>query len=63
MEGIYPTVFYRGGKPELIVACIRTNLAGCAYQDKDLNEQHRDAKKSRLRGNAERDKGILTIRS
>lgn len=46
MKGIYATVFYRGRKPELIEACIRANLAGCAYQDKDINEQHRDAKKN-----------------
>lgn len=45
MKGIYATVFYRGRKPELIEACIRANLAGCAYQDKDLMEQHRECKK------------------
>lgn len=43
---IRPTVFTKSKKPALIAAVMRANLAGCAYQDMDLNEQNREIKKS-----------------
>lgn len=38
-------MFTKSKKPELIAAVRRANLAGYAYQDMDLNEQHREIKK------------------
>ena len=42
---IKPVVTYRGNRPELVRLAMLLNLAGGAYQDKDLKEQYLDVKK------------------
>ena len=49
MNTIHETVFCRNPKNNAIVSAIsRGNFAGYAGQDKDLNEQYREYKKSAL---------------
>lgn len=56
MNTIHETVFCNSPKNAALVTFL--NLAGCAYQHKDLNEQYREYKKVRPCGNKERT-GIL----
>lgn len=37
--------FTNSKKPKLIKAVMLANMAGCAYQDKDIREQYSDIKK------------------
>lgn len=46
MNTIHETVFCNSPKNAALVTFL--NLAGCAYQHKDLNEQYREYKKSAL---------------
>lgn len=46
MNTIHETVFCNSPKNAALVTLL--NLAGCAYQHKDLNEQYREYKKSAL---------------
>ena len=46
MNTIHETVFCNSLKNAALVTFL--NLAGCAYQHKDLNEQYRECKKSAL---------------
>lgn len=46
MNTIHETVFCNSPKNAALVTFL--NLAGCAYQHKDLNEQYRECKKSAL---------------
>ena len=46
MNTIHETVFCKNPKLAWLVS--DGNLAGCAYQDSDINEQYREIKKSAL---------------
>ena len=46
MNTIHETVFCNSPKNAALVTFL--NLAGCAYQHKDLNEQYREYKESAL---------------
>lgn len=48
---IRQTVFCRSQNPALTDAVIRANMAGCAYQDRELREQYTDVKNDPQRRN------------